>query len=205
MGRSAERRGGRRLALGLVVVGLAVAGGLAWRYRDALLESGAAYFASPATQVRKALAQLDGLTLDLGGGGRVALAEVRFADVATQVSGDRVEVISMVEGRGGVDWRGQRIDLGYVGREAFTMVRCSTGGWCSEGVMLPALGGILVALEARAEGAAQRVRAWQVRVERDRATAGEDLAQEGAGADGPRRELHELRRRDGRWEIVGDR
>jgi hypothetical protein len=201
--RSGERGGARRLGLGLAVLGtLAAAGGLAWQRRDAILES--SFFASPVTQVRKVLAEVERASLDLGAGGRLELTEVRFADVAAQAAGDRVEVIAMVDGRGAVAWRGQRIGLGYVGREAFAMSRCAGGGWCSEGTMLPALRGILLALEARTEGAppGRRVEAWQIRVERDRATAGEDLAQDGAAGAGPRREVHQLRRIDGRWEIV---
>jgi hypothetical protein len=48
-----------------------------------------------------------------------------------------------------------------------------------------------------------RVRAWQIRVERDRATVGEDL--EVARADGGserRRALYRLAREDGRWVFV---
>lgn len=56
--------------------------------------------------------------------------------------------------------------------------------------------------EYRAPSAA-RVRAWQIRVERERASVGEDLEVRGAdGAPERRRAVYRLAREDGRWVFV---
>jgi len=60
-----------------------------------------------------------------------------------------------------------------------------------------------LAEQARAPGPEAHVRAWQVRVERDRAVVGEDQEVAAAAGDvGRRREVYTLVREDGRWRFV---
>lgn len=193
----------RRGTAFLVPVLLALAVGAAWRYRDPLLAALTAAAAGPRTQVQEALARRGRAALDLGGGGRAELSPVRFGDVAVQVDGARAQVLAVVDGQGAVSWRGERATLGYVGREAFAMVRCPAARWCPEGAELPALRGVLSALRARAEVEPDRhVRAWQIRVERERATAGEDYDVVLPGGAERRRAVHALRREGAGWVFV---
>lgn len=211
MSPSAERGAGaaRRAAAWGVPLALAVLlAALLWRHREAILGAGLfAAAASPETQVRELLARRERVVIDgLGpGGARAELAPVRFGDVAVQVDGGAARVLAMVEARGLVTWREQRVELGYIGREAFGLSRCPATRWCPEGGELPALAGVLAALQARAEAASPpvRVRAWQIRVERERATAGEDDdALLPGGAAERRRSLSTLRREGDRWVFV---
>jgi hypothetical protein len=128
---------------------------------------------SPETEVKEALARLAPVELEAGGA-RVALARASFSDVAVSMDGPRALVVAVVEADGRTTLPGAAPALAYVGREAFAMVRCAGRGWCLAPDALAGLRGVVAALAAapRAEGA--RVVAWQVRVERDAAEAGED-------------------------------
>lgn len=209
MTRSAEAGGARARAAWLLP--LAAAAGVAfllWSSREALLGTWlTTAAASPEAQVQAALAGRGGVIIDDvdGAGGRAELSPVRYADVAVQVDAGVARVLAMVEARGVIAWRGERADLGYVGRESFAASRCAEG-WCPRGPPLPALQGVLAALRARSAAAAPAVRvlAWQIRVERDRATAGEDYALAGAAAGERRRALHALRRDGERWVVVAE-
>lgn len=198
-----------RRALG-VVLPLALAALLAllvWRGREALLGPGlSAAAASPETQVQAALARRDRAVLQglPGADGRAELSALRYGDVAVQVQGEVAQVLAVVEAKGVVTWRDQRAELGYVGRERFSLARCSAAGWCARGPELPALAGVLAALRGRAEAATPpvRIRAWQIRVERDHATAGEDYDLVLPGGPERRRALHTLRREGDGWVFV---
>ncbi|HEY6006296.1 MAG TPA: hypothetical protein VIV57_25680, partial [Anaeromyxobacter sp.] len=151
----AERPSAAALASGAV---------LAWA---ALLACSAA---SPETEVKEALARLGAVELPAGGPAAVALQHLRFADVAVSMDGPRALVLAVVEADGTAMATGA--SLVYVGREAFSMERCRSSRWCLSD--LPALSGVVAALRAVPREAGARVVAWQVRVERDAATAGED-------------------------------
>jgi hypothetical protein len=184
---------------------LALAVAAAWRYRDPLLAALTATAASPGTQLRDVLARQGRATLDVGAGARAELSPVRFGDVAVQVDagGQRAEVLAVVDAQGAVTWRGERAGLGYVGREAFAMARCPAARWCPDGPQLPALRGVLTALRGRADAEPDRhVRAWQIRVERERATAGEDYDLVLPGGVERRRAVHTLRRAGAGWVFV---
>lgn len=207
MSPSAERGAGRvrRGTAFLVPVVLALAVGAAWRYRDPLLAALTGAAASPATQLQDVLQRQGRASVDVGAGGRAELSPVRFGDVAVQVDGDgrRAQVLAVVDGQGAVTWRGERAALGYVGREAFAMVRCPAARWCPDGPQLPALRGVLTALRGRADVEPDRhVRAWQIRVERERATAGEDYDLVLPGGVERRRVVHTLRRGGAGWAFV---
>jgi hypothetical protein len=76
------------------------------------------------------------------------------------------------------------------------MERCRAERWCLAG--LPALGGVVAALRAAPREPGARVLAWQVRVERGRASAGEDYE-----AGGQRRRVVRALRSDGAaWRLA---
>lgn len=144
--------------------------------------------ASPETEVKEALARTGRLELAAAGGTRVALEKVRFADVAVSMDGARALVVAVVEAGGRVGPEGGPA-LAYVGREAFEMERCPQGRWCAAGSGVPALLGVVEALARAPRDPGARVVAWQVRVERGEAIAGEDYELGG-------------RRLRARWEIA---
>lgn len=153
--------------------------------RPALLAAAlvACSVASPETEVKQALAHLAGTGLR-GGGAPIELERAAFADVTVSMEGGRARVLAMVE----ADGRSHDVALSYVGREAFEMERCAASRWCIAGGELPALAGVVRALERAPRGPGARVVAWQVRVERDAAAVGEDYEVEG-------------RRLRARWEV----
>ncbi len=151
--------------------------------------------ASPETEVKEALARQGRLEL-AGGVARIALERVRFSDVAVSVDGGRALVFAVVEADGRVGPDGGPA-LAYVGREAFAMERCAQARWCAEGGGLPALRGVLAALAEAPRDPDARVVAWQVRVERAGATAGEDYEVRGRRL----RARWELGREGDRWRI----
>ncbi len=155
--------------------------------------------ASPATEVKEALARAAPLEVDAGGA-RIAIARAVFADVAVSVDAGRALVVAVVDADGRVSTGGSEVRVGYVGREAFEMERCPRTRWCAAGAPLPALAGVVEALAAAPRPDGRRPVAWQIRVERDRATVGEDaLAPDGARA--PRGVLALVR--DGvRWRLT---
>jgi hypothetical protein len=109
--------------------------------------------ADPDTRVRAALARQKSLHLsDVYGfdaGGTLELSPVRFGDLAISVSGERAQVVAMVEGEGVIDWRRGRIRVGYIGRERFSMTPCELGGWCADGRQLAELRRVLPLLFRR--------------------------------------------------------
>jgi hypothetical protein len=158
--------------------------------------------ASPETEVREALARLSAVEVAAGDGARVALAPVRFSDVAVSMDGARARVIAVVEADGRVRLAGGEPALAYVGRETFSMERCAGARWCLADGALEGLRGVVAALaaEPRAEGV--RVAAWQVRVERDRAEAGEDYEAPDGGATRRLRARHALAREGAAWRLL---
>ena len=149
--------------------------------------------ASPETEVKDALARLREARLDAGGAPALELRSLRFADVTVSLDGPRALVLAVVEAEGSA---GGGASLAYVGREAFAMERCPTLRWCLPD--LPALRGVVAALREAPREAAARVTAWQVRVERDHATAGEDYELAGRRL----RVRRELRREVAGWRLV---
>jgi len=153
--------------------------------------------ASPETEVKAALARLGRVELATEGA-HVALERVRFADVAVSMDGPRALVVALVEADGRVAAGGGGPAVAYVGREAFAMERCASARWCLAAGGLPALRGVVAALAAAPRPQGARVVAWQLRVERERAMAGED-----AEIDGRRvRSGYELARDGERWRVV---
>lgn len=137
---------------------------------------------SPATEVRDALARLSRVEVPDAGGARLELERVRFADVAVAMDGARALVIAVVEADGRARLGGAAPAVSYVGREAFAMGRCPEARWCPEGTPLPALRGVVSALAAAPRAPGVRAVAWQIRVERGRASVGEDQETPGGKA-----------------------
>jgi hypothetical protein len=151
--------------------------------------------ASPETEVKEALARFGAAELPAAGAAPVVLRHVRFGDVTVSMDGPRALVLAVVEADGAAGGPA----VAYVGREAFAMERCPTRRWCLTD--LPALRGVLSALRAAPRDPGARVVAWQVRVERDAASAGEDYE-----LGGRRLRLRRELRRDGDgdgWRVVG--
>jgi hypothetical protein len=155
--------------------------------------------ASPATEIREALARAAPLELPAGGA-LVALASARFSDVTVSLDGDRALVLAVVEADGRVRAGAGEVTLAYVGREAFAMERCASRRWCAAGPALPALAGVVEALLAAPRPDGRRPAGWQIRVERERASAGEDAVLPGGGP-APRAVL-DLVRDGGRWSVA---
>jgi hypothetical protein len=154
---------------------------------------------SPATEVREALAHATPCEL-AAGTASVTLARTSFRDVEVAAEGGRARVLAMVDADGHVRLGGGDVAVGYVGREAFELERCATARWCPAGPLLPSLAGVVAALAAAPSEPGRRPVAWQVRVERDRATVGEDAVGPG-GARAPRG-LVELVRDGAGWRLV---
>lgn len=148
--------------------------------------------ASPATEVREALARAAPLRLTAGSA-RVELDRAAFADVTVSMDGGRALVLAVVDASGRAREEGRDVALAYVGRERFAMERCAAARWCASGDPLPALAGVVAAVAAAPRPDGRRPVAWQIRVERDRALVGEDAALPD-GAPAPR----------GRWEVLRD-
>ncbi len=157
--------------------------------------------AAPQTEVKEALAALGSVEL-AAGGARVALERLSFSDVVVSVDGARALVVAVGEADGRVGLAGSEPALAYVGREAFAMERCTARRWCLAGDALGGLRGVVAALAAapRAEGV--RVVAWQVRVERDGAEAGEDYEAQEGGAPRRLRARHGLAREGAGWRLL---
>jgi hypothetical protein len=185
-------------ALRVAVAALALAAGAAALGGGALRGRLADLLKSPETRAREAAAALAAARVLEAGPARIELDELRLSEIAVAVDGRRARVLAIAEGGGRARFGAEAPALAYVGREAFPLERCAAG-WCAPEGALPALRGVVEALVAAPRPAGARVVAWQIRVERDEATAGEDRELDGAP---PRRE-RELRtlRRDaaGRW------
>jgi hypothetical protein len=154
---------------------------------------------SPQTEVKEALARGSPLELPAGPA-RVVVERARFSDVTVSVEGGRALVLALVEADGRVRSEGGEVALTYVGREAFAMERCPSRRWCAAGPALPALAGVVEALLAAPRPDGRRPARWQIRVERERALAGEDATLPGGGR-APRAVL-DLVREGGRWSVA---
>jgi hypothetical protein len=153
---------------------------------------------APATEVREALARAAPLEL-AAGEGRIRLGRAAFADVAVSLEGRRALAVAVVDADGAVRAGGHEVRLAYVGREALELERCPGRRWCPVGSALPALAGVVEALLLAPAAERRRAVAWQIRVERDRATVGEDA--ELAGGGKAPRVVRNLVREDGRWRL----
>lgn len=199
MPRSAEARGAGPRRLRLAAVALALAAGAA-----ALAVGGrlSAALKSPETLAREAVAALAGRRVLDAGPARIELDDLRLAEITVAVDGPRARVVAIAEGGGRARFGDQAPALAYVGREAFPLERCAAG-WCAADGALPALRGVVETLASSPRPPGARVLAWQIRVEREAATAGED--QELPAEASPRR-VRAVRalRRDaaGRWVVV---
>lgn len=157
--------------------------------------------ASPGTEVKEALARLGPVEVEAGGA-RVALARATFSDVVVSMDGARALVVAVVQADGRVRLPGAEPSLAYVGRESFAMDRCAARRWCLAPDALAGLRGVVAALAAapRPEGA--RTVAWQVRVERDAAEAGEDFDAVDGGVPRRLRARHALARAGDGWRLL---
>jgi hypothetical protein len=155
--------------------------------------------ASPATEVKEALGRAAPIEL-AAGDARITLPRAAFADVVVSVDRGRALIVAAVEADGRVHARAREIDLGYVGREAFAMERCAGRGWCPDGPALPALAAVVEALLAAPRPDGRRPLRWQIRVERDRAVAGEDAEIDGGGRVA--RGVFALARDGERWTVA---
>jgi hypothetical protein len=158
--------------------------------------------AGPETEIKEALARLAPLEMAAGGGATVALARVSFSDVAVSMDGARALVVAVVEADGRVRLAGGEPALAYVGREAFAMERCAGARWCLSGSALAGLRGVVAALAAAPRAEDARVVAWQVRVERDGAEAGEDYEAMEGGAPRRLRARRVLARAGAAWRLL---
>jgi hypothetical protein len=156
---------------------------------------------SPATEIREVLARPAPIAV-AAGRARIALTRADFRDVEVAAERGRARVLAVVDADGAVSLGGGEVALGYLGREDFEMVRCEGARWCATSPV-PALAGVVEALAAAPTEAGRRPMAWQIRVERDRATVGEDAAGPG-GAPAPRRTL-DLVRDGARWRLAAPR
>ncbi len=156
---------------------------------------------SPATEVKEALARVGPVELQAGTA-RLLLSRLAFSDVVVSMDGGRALVVAVVQADGRARVAGAEPTIAYVGREAFAMDRCDARRWCLAPDALGGLRGVVAALAAapRADGA--RPVAWQVRVERDAAEAGEDYVAPDTGAPRRLRAVHALARDGGGWRIV---
>ncbi len=149
--------------------------------------------------MKEALARAAPLEVPAGDA-RILLSRATFADVEVSLDGARARVVAVVDADGRVSAGGREVRVGYVGREAFEMERCRGARWCAAGAPLPALAGVVEAIAAAPRPDGRRPVAWQIRVERDRASVGEDAA----GRDGGRapRGVVALVRDGARWRIA---
>jgi hypothetical protein len=158
--------------------------------------------ASPATEIREVLAAAAPLELPAGTA-RVTVSRATFHDVEVSAEGGRAHVLAVVDADGRIALDGREVALGYIGREAFELERCPRARWCPVGPPLPALAGVVAALAAVPRDGWRRPVAWQIRVERERATVGEDA--EGVGGVRPRRGAYDLVRDGAAWRLVPPR
>jgi hypothetical protein len=187
----------------LAAVALALAAGAAGLWAGGLRGPLSAALKSPETQAREAAAALSAIRALDAGPARVELDDLRLAEITVAVDGARARVVAIAEAGGRARFADQAPALAYVGRETFLLERCARG-WCPVEGALPALRGVVAALAGSPRPPGARVLAWQIRVERDAATAGEDRELAAGGA--PPRRLREVRalRRDagGTWALV---
>ncbi|MBI5070981.1 MAG: hypothetical protein HZB56_22390 [Deltaproteobacteria bacterium] len=200
-----HRKGpGRWLALLLPALG--VAGAVtAVGFRERIVR----FRAGGEDQVRAALAAVTSLRFEAGAPPlSVELPRVAYRDVSAAVEGGKATAVTMVEADGAVAFDGQAPQLGYLGREVVALAPCAGPGWCAA-APLPRLAEVLEALRRRHRALAQaepgrRVRAWQIRVERETAEVGEDLETAGPGGGPARSRVRfTLRRSGGAWVEAG--
>jgi hypothetical protein len=156
--------------------------------------------ASAGTEVKEALAGIGPVELEAGSA-RVGLAHVSFSDVVVTTDGAVALVVAMVQADGTVRLAGGEPSLAYVGREAFRMERCAGRRWCLAPDALGGLRGVVAALAAAPRPAGARPVAWQVRVDRDRADAGEDYEAVEGGAPRRLRSTWALARAGKAWAL----
>jgi hypothetical protein len=151
--------------------------------------------------VKEALARVGPVELDAGAT-RLLLARVSFQDVVVSMDGARALVVAVVQADGRARVDGAEPSLAYVGRESFAMERCGARRWCLAPDALAGLRGVVAALASAPRAGGARPVAWQVRVERDGAEAGEDYEAVERGAARRLRARHALARVDGGWRLV---
>ena len=187
----------RGLRLALAGVALAAAVFLASR-------GGLPTAASPEREASAAaakLARLEGLS---AGDARLDLDDLALRDVTVAMDGARALVIAVADADGRARFDGQAPKVSYVGRERFAMERCAGAGFCPEDGVLEALRGVVAALVHAPRPPGARILAWQIRVERDTAAAGEDHELgEGTGARRARASFA-LRRGEAGWAVAPD-
>lgn len=154
---------------------------------------------SPASEIRESLARAAPLEV-AAGPATILLARATFSEVAVAPEGRRAAVLAVVDADGRVRGPGLDAAVSYVGREALDVERCGGSRWCPVGPALPALAGVVETLVASPRTGGRRPVAWQVRVERDRATVGEDAVAPGGG--GAPRTVLDLTRDGARWRIA---
>lgn len=198
MPRSAEGSGlprGLRLALAVLALGAAV-----------LLASrgGLPSVASPEREAREAAARLSRLEGLSAGEARLDLDDLALRDVTVAMDGPRALVVAVADADGRARFDGHAPTVSYVGRERFAMERCPAERWCLEDGALDALRGVVAALVHAPRPPGARVLAWQIRVERDTARAGEDH-EVGEGTAARRaRASFALRRGEAGWAIASE-
>lgn len=198
--------GSRGRWLALLVPALAAAAALtAVGLRERIVR----FRAGGEDQVRASLAARTALRFQAGEPPMsIDLPRVSYRDVAASVEAGRATAVTMVEAEGAAAFDGQAPQLSYLGREVVKLAPCAADGWCAESP-LPRLAEVLQVLRRRHQALAgaepgRRVRAWQIRVERDTAEVGED--REAASADGPptrARSRFQLRRSGATWVEAG--
>ena len=158
--------------------------------------------------IAQALARQESARLEAGADGlALELRPLRFAEVSAAVEGARATVVAVLDAEGAASFAGQSAAVSYIGRERFHMHVCGPA-WCAEADQFARLRGVLAALLRRhlalaAAAPGRRVLAWQVRVERELAEAGEDWEITGAGGASRRgRDRLSLRWEDGRWALL---
>jgi hypothetical protein len=197
--RSAERSGiprGLRLALALLVLGGAVF--LASR-------GGLPSVESPEREATAAAAKLSRLEALSAGDARLDLDALALRDVTVAMDGALALVVAVADADGRARFDGQAPTVSYVGRERFAMERCPGARWCPEDGVLEALRGVVGALVHAPRPTGARILAWQIRVERDTATAGEDHEVGEGTATRRARASFALRRGEAGWALVSDR
>lgn len=156
-----ERLSGRLGSPYLVPLAAAAVAALGvWLWRDRLWAIGRQATGSPETQIREALSHQDRAHLEdvyaFRGGGTLELRPVRYAEVVTEVAGERATVVAMLEAEGRAAWRDQAAQVRYLGRERFGMRPCSIALWCADGDQFGRLRGVLALLFRRLDALERR-------------------------------------------------
>lgn len=188
--------------LAILLPALAAAGALA---AVGLRERIVRFRAGGEDQVRAALSALTALRFQTGDPPMsIELPRVAYRDVSASVQEGQATAVTMVEAEGAAAFDGQAPQISYLGREVVALAPCAADGWCAA-APLPRLAQVLEVLRRRHRALAgaepgRRVRAWQIRVERETAEVGEDREAAGPGGTPVRsRARFTLRRAGGAW------